>query len=196
MDRGKNGSWPKPLLAMIEASHSREATQQFRNYELNDRAWGIFKEMSRGMLTAVRPEGSSCVIMSALLATALEEPLGTVVPVVAGALKLDGEYMYGSHRAVDGRRVFSENGADWDGHCWILLGNYIVDISLGRTARQGHCRAPLARRVLSAFGEHVGMIAVTESSVRETGLLYLPRYVLTPDQVLANAGGAMQKFGL
>jgi hypothetical protein len=24
----------------------------------------------------------------------------------------------------------------------------------------------------------------------------LPRYVLTPDQVLANAGGAMQKFGL
>jgi hypothetical protein len=196
MARNKNGGWPKPLLAMIEASHSREAMQQFRDYELDDRAWDIFKEMSQGMLTAVRPEGSSCVIMSALLATALEEPLGTVVPVVAGALKLDGEYMYGSHRTFDGRRIFSENGAYWDGHCWILLVNYIVDISLGRTARQGHCRGPLARRVLSAFGEHVGMIALTESSTSETGLLYLPRYVLTSDQVLANAGGAMQKFGL
>lgn len=40
------------------------------------------------------------------------------------------------------------------------------------------------------------MIALTESSARETGLLYLPRYVLTSDQVLANAGGAIQKFGL
>lgn len=196
MARSTNGSWPKPLMTMIEASHSRAAMQQFRDYVPDDRAWDIFKEMSQGMLTVVRPEGSSCVIMSALLATALEEPLGTVVPVVAGALKLDGEYMYGSNRAVDGKRVFSENGADWDGHCWILVGNYIVDISLGRTARQGHCRAPLACRVLSAFGEHVGMIALSEARAREAGLLYLPRYVLTPDQVLANAGGAMQKFGL
>lgn len=141
----------------------------------------VFKEMSQGMLTVVRPEWSSCVIMSALLATALEEPIGTVVPVVVGALKLDGEYMYGSHRAIEGRRVFSENGADWDGHCWILFGNCIVDISLGRTARQDHCRAPLARRVLSAFGQHVGMIALPEASAREAGLLYLPRYGLTPD---------------
>ena len=79
---------------------------------------------------------------SALLAMALEEPLGTVVPVVAGALKLDGEYMYGSNRAIDGRRVFSEDGADWDGHCCGLFGYCIVDISLGRTAR----RAIVARR--------------------------------------------------
>lgn len=40
------------------------------------------------------------------------------------------------------------------------------------------------------------MIALPEVSAREAGLLYLPRYVLTPDQVLANAGGAMQKFSL
>ena len=138
MARSNNGSWPKPLLAMLEASHSREAMQQFRDYVPDERAWDIFQEMSQGMLTVVRPEGSSCVIMSALLAMALEEPLGTVVPVVAGALKLDGEYMYGSNRAVDGRRVFSEDGPDWDGHCWILFGNCIVDISLGRPARQGH----------------------------------------------------------
>lgn len=196
MVRSNNGSWPKPLLTMIEASLSREAMQQFRDYVPDDRAWAIFKEMSQGMLTVVRLEGSSCVIMSALLAMALEEPLGTVVPVVAGALKLDGEYMYGSNRTIDGRRVFSEDGADWDGHCWVLFGYCIVDISLGRTARKGLCRAPLTRWVLSAFGEHVGMIALPEASTREAGLRYLPRYILTPDQVLADASGAMRKFGL
>lgn len=78
---------------MIEASHSREAMQQFRDYVPDDRDWDIFDEMSRGMLSAVRPAGSSCVIMSALLAISLEEPLGRIVPVVAGALKLDGEYV-------------------------------------------------------------------------------------------------------
>lgn len=196
MGRGDNSCWPKPLLALIEASHSRDAMQQFRDYVPDEPAWDIFEEMSRGMLGAVRSEGSSCVIMSALLAISLEEPLGTLVPVVAGALKLDGDYMYGSNRPFDGRRVFSEHGADWDGHCWLLFGNSIIDISLGRTARQGHCRPELTRRVLSAFGQHVGMMAVTEERAREAGLRYLPRYVLTPEQVLANAGGAINRFGL
>jgi hypothetical protein len=196
MVQGNNSGWPKPLLAMIEASHSREAMHQFRDYVPDERAWDIFEEMSRGMLSAVRPTGSSCVIMSALLAISLEEPLGVLVPVVAGALKLDGEYMYGSNSAVDGRRIFSEDGADWDGHCWLLFGNRIIDISLGRTARQGHCRPKLTRRVLSTFGHHVGMMAVTEERARKAGLRYLPRYVLTSEQVIANAGGAINRFGL
>lgn len=182
---------------MIEASHSRGAMERFRDYETDDRAFTILRDMVQGLLHVVPPAGSSCVIMSALLAVALEEPLGTLVPVVAGALKLDGAYVYGSNRGFDGRRVFSgQEGDDWDGHCWILFGGYIVDISLGRTAREGHCRAPLAQRIVSEFGPHAGMIALTENGARKAGLHYLPRYVLTPDQVLANAGGAMQKFGL
>lgn len=189
--------WPKPLLAMIEASHSREAMERFREYEPDDQAFTMFRDMVQGMLHVVPPAGSSCAIMSALLSVSLEEPLGTLVPVIAGALKLDGDYMYGSDRGFDGRRVFSgEEGEDWDGHCWILFGDYIVDISLGRTAREGHCRAQLAQRIVSKFGTHAGMIALTEKGARDVGIRYLPRYVLTPDQVLANAGGAMQKFGL
>lgn len=191
------GVWPKPLLAMIEASHSRETMEQFRDYDPDDQAFAMFCDMSQGMLDVVPPAGSSCVTMSALLSVSLEKPLGIAIPVVAGALKLDGDYMYGRDRGFDGRRVFSgEDGEDWDGHCWILFGEYIVDISLGRTAREGHCRAPLAQRIVSEFGPQIGMIALTEKGARDVGLRYLPRYVLTPDQVLANAGGAMQKFGL
>src|SRR5690348_16504691 len=87
--RSNKGCWPKPLLAMIGASHSSEAMAKFRDYVPDNRAWNILREISRNMLTAVRPEGSGCVIMTALLAMALEEPLGIVIPVVAGALKLD-----------------------------------------------------------------------------------------------------------
>jgi hypothetical protein len=122
-----------PLLAMIEASHSHEAMERFRDYEPDDQAFTIFRDITKGMLHVVPPAGSSCVIMSALLSASLEEPLAATIPVVAGALKLDGNYMYGSNRGFDGRRVFSgEEGEDWDGHCWILFGEYIIDISLGR----------------------------------------------------------------
>ncbi len=189
-------NWPKPLLDLIEQSHSRHVMERVRDYDPDDQAFDTLAEMSRGMLAACKPEGNSCVIMSSLLAECLSEPLGIPIPVVAGALKLGGDYMYGDNRAFDGKRVFSESSDDWDGHCWLLFGSYIVDVSLGRTARRGECRAPLARAVIGAFGEHVGMIAVTEAGARKANLRYLPRYVLTPDQVLALAGGAMQKFGL
>lgn len=191
-----HSNWPKPVLNLIEQSHSRNVMEQVRDYNPDDRAFEVLSEISRGMLATCQPEGSSCVIMSALLAECLSEPLGITIPVVAGALKLGGDYVYGSNRSFDGRRVFSETSSDWDGHCWLLFGTYIVDISLGRTARRGECRASLARAVIGTFGEHVGMIALTEIGSRQANLRYLARYVLTPDQVLALAGGAMQKFGL
>ena len=38
MARSNNGSWPKLLLTMIEASLSIETMQQFRDYMPDDRA--------------------------------------------------------------------------------------------------------------------------------------------------------------
>lgn len=192
----RNRNWSQPLLDLVEQSHSRIVMEQVRDYDPDEQAFETLAEISRGMLATCKPEGSSCVIMSALLAETLCGQLGIPIPVVAGALKLDGGYMYGSNLAFDGRRVFSESSEDWDGHCWLLFGSYIVDVSLGRTARSGECRAQLARAVIGTFGENVGMIAVTEAGARRAKLRYLPRYVLTQDQVLALAGGAIQKFGL
>ncbi|MEC3909466.1 hypothetical protein U5A82_02950 [Sphingobium sp. CR2-8] len=189
--------WPKPLFSLISASHGQAAMERFRDAVPDDPAFELVCDIAKGMLHSVPPTGSSCVIMSALLAASLEEPLGTIVPVVAGALKLDSAYMYGSDRSFDGRRVFSgEDGEHWDGHCWILFGDLIIDISLGRTAVAGHCRPPLTGRILAVFGSRPGMIALTQKGARDVGLQYLPQYVLTPEQVLANAGGALQIFGL
>ncbi len=190
------GNWAKPLLAMVEASHSRNVMEQVCDFDPDESAFVALEEMCRGMLQTCRPEGSSCVIMSSLLAQCLSDELDTTIPVVAGALKVGGSYMYGSNSAFDGKLIFSESTDDWDGHCWVLFGPYIVDISLGRTARRGECRAPLTRAVINTFGDKVGMIAVTEKGAREAGLVYLPRYVMTPEQVLALAGGAIEKFDL
>jgi hypothetical protein len=191
-----SGNWPKPLLAMVEASHSRAAMEQVRDHAPADADFDALAETAAEMLRVCAPEGSACVLLSALLAETLSSRLGVTIPVVAGALKLGGRYMYGGDKGFDGARVFSEGTMDWDGHCWLLFGDYVVDASLGRTARRRECSPVLSSAVIEAFGPNVGLIAVTESGARAAGLRYLPRYVLTPDQVLASAGGAIQRFGL
>jgi hypothetical protein len=187
-------NWQKPLLAMIETSLSREAMEHVRDYVPDDAAWAILKEASLEVLDACRSAGRACVPMSALFAEYLSDRAGIPVPVVAGALKLDGAYMFGGNGGIDGARVFTEGDPDWDGHCWVLFGRHIVDISLGRTARRNECRPALANRIVEAFGPNVGLIALTPADARDVRLQYLPRYVLTPDQVIGSARGAMQQF--
>ena len=102
-------NWARPLLTMIEASHSREAMKQVRDYSPDPQARTMFKDLCQDMLEKTFPEGSSCVLMSALLATSLEQSLGITIPVIAGALKLNGDYMYGSNSAIYGAQIFSKN---------------------------------------------------------------------------------------
>lgn len=188
-------AWPKPVLGLVANAYSKAVSDDVAGYVPDDAAWDNFERISREILQETYIEAGACTLMSALLAQRLTEALDRPFPVVAGALKLDGAYMYGSNKGFDGARTFSESAMDWDGHCWVLFGAFIADISLGRTARTGRCRALLTRAILSAFGDQVGLIAVTEAEARRVGLLYLPRYVLTPSQIGPLAGGAMVRLG-
>jgi hypothetical protein len=189
-------SWPRPILKQIATGHSREAAVVFESYEPGAEEWDIFKRVSFEVLQQTRFEAGACTVLSALLAKRLTEALGTPVPVVAGALKIAGQYMFGSDRSFDGAETFSRSADDWDGHCWILLGRRIVDASLGRTARTGRCPPLLSRTVISAYGEQAGVVAGTNAEMRDVGLFYLPRYVLTPAQVAALAAGAEYRYGI
>lgn len=195
MSKGQT-SWPKPILKQITAGHSRAAAAAFESYEPGAAEWDILKRVSFEVLQQTRVEAGACTVLSALLAKRLAETLNTPVPVVAGALKIAGRYMFGSDRSFDGAETFSRCADDWDGHCWILFGRRIVDASLGRTARTGRCHPLLSRTVISAYGEQAGVIAGTSAEMREMGLLYLPRYVLTPVQVAALAAGAEYRYGI
>jgi len=187
--------WPKPLLQMVARSYSPREAERFATLEFDDRGWDVFEDVCRDVLQSCRIVSGACVIMSALLSTRLTEALDVPVPVVAGAMKVAGRYVYGGDAQVD-RAAFSSSDLDWDGHCWALFGRLLVDISLGRTARAGACDPLLARTVVSAFGDKVGLIALNEGEARAADLRYLPRCVLTPAQLGPLAAGARVKFDL
>jgi hypothetical protein len=183
------------LLDLIATAHGPDAARRFALWEPSDAAFDALTRISSDILERCKPVPGACTVMSTLLAERLSGALGFVVPVVAGALKVKGTYIFGGNAGFDGEAVFSRSARDWDGHVWIAFGTHVADISLGRTARSGRSHRLLADLVHREFAK-AGLIALTAKGVRDAGLVYLPRYALHERQVAALAAGARALFGL
>lgn len=185
----------KPLFQAIARAHSRGFAERFRDYVPDARATAGFYSVCHSVLADCAPEPAACTLLSALLAARLTAAFGAPVPVVAGALKVDSDYIFGGNAAVDGDRIFSETNPSWDGHVWVLFADQIVDISLARTALSGRSHPLLERRFRSAFGE-AELLVMTEEEAWQSRFRYLPRYVLSAAQLAPLVGGAHARYGI
>lgn len=86
--------------------------------------------------------------------------------------------------------AFGASDLSWDGHCWIVLGKWIADVSICRTAKSGRAPPALARHMRQAFEAKTGLLIQSAEAAAEMGLFYRPRYVLTSDQIDGLARGA------
>ncbi|MGA3307387.1 MAG: hypothetical protein ABSD08_02065 [Xanthobacteraceae bacterium] len=132
------------------------------------------------------------MIMSALYAVMLEKRFEAKAFVVAGSLYVDDKRIFGEDSNVDGQ-TFSKSNPSWDGHGWLAVGDFIADISVGRTARSGKCSPLLTERVIRQFGPNSGLVVCKPTAIENDGLFYRPQYVLVQDQVDALARGAIAK---
>jgi hypothetical protein len=105
-------------------------------------------------------------------------------------LAVDGEPVFGDRRTFDGPQLFSTSNPDWDGHVWVMIGSYIVDISIFRTAYSGLGPARLAKHIDLAFGPNKGLYVDRWRRTAQLGLSYEPQYVLSADEVTRLMGGA------
>jgi hypothetical protein len=114
--------------------------------------------------------------------------------VVAGSLRVGNVYVFGDGKPFDGRRVLSRSSLDWDGHTWIIVGNYLADVSLFRTAYSGKVHPVLAEHVRQEFGDGRGLLICKHGDAPLRGLYYQPQYVLTQAQADAIFLGARHLF--
>jgi hypothetical protein len=74
--------------------------------------------------------------------------------MVAGSLFAGETCVFGKPgHDTDWAQVFGESRTDWDGHCWIVCDDYIVDASVFRTAYSTQSPPALACVVREGFGE-------------------------------------------
>ena len=132
----------------------------------------------------------ACAVMSALYGAILQNKHpGMPIHVIAGRLAVNGRSVFGGAiQTTNWNEAFGQSNPSWDGHCWVVCGDWIADISLGRTAYSVGSPAILTRFVRQEFGNKVGLIMTRN----DEQLRYEPLHVLTDEQITGLGRGAMQ----
>ena len=141
-------------------------------------------DAGREVLTRFRYTPGACALMTAMWAAFIRDNTGYPIHAVAGILIIDNQLVFGSnHSTKEIKSAFSGINFDWDGHCWIVLGNLIGDVSLFRTAYSDKSPFVLKKNILSEFGEGRGLFLCPSENIVRTGIYYDPKYVLTDNDI-------------
>ncbi|WP_066726719.1 hypothetical protein [Sphingomonas pituitosa] len=187
---------PRPLVDLVRAAHGADCAKRFEAYDFDQATLYLFSDVCRSVMEDIGPTPGACTLMNALLAERVRAAIDVPFAVVAGAVKINGAYIFGNNSPIRGDRVFSESTPDFDGHVWMIFGRYLVDVSLARTALSGRAHPLLESTIRKKFGPKTGLFAIPTEEARRAGLLYLSRYVLTDAQIGPLAQGAKRCFGL
>jgi hypothetical protein len=135
----------------------------------------------------------ACAMMSAMYTARMEQYTKAPVYMVAGNLFIHGTRVFGYDG--DFSKAFESSNRDWDGHCWLVFGRYIADVSLFRTAYSKGCKPYLAQYVAQTFGKGRGLMMLDMTDPNgPPGLRYDPQHVLSYGQVSALVGGCQELF--
>ncbi len=178
------------LGKLIAAQHGWAAAKAFKAYDMGDTDRAALSQCALDLLKVFPPMPGACALMSASLAVGLERCKTAPIHVIAGTLAVDGEPVFGDRQPFDGPAVFSASKPDWDGHVWVMIGPYVVDVSLFRTTYSRHGPPRLAKHINLAFGPNKGLYVDRWKRTGQLGLSYEPQYVLSADEVTRLMGGA------
>lgn len=178
------------LGKLIAVQHGWAAAKAFKSYEMSDADREVLSKCAVDLLNVFPPVPGACALMSAALAVRLESLVTAPVHVMAGTLAVEGVPVFGDRDEFDGAKVFGTPDFDWAGHVWVMIGPYVVDAAIFRTAYSREGPARLARHVDLTFGPNKGLYVNNWKRSSQLGLSYEPQYVLSADEVTSLMGGA------
>jgi hypothetical protein len=167
---------------LIAGTHGQSAARAYRTYSLSLPDREEAGQIGQGVLAYFDRIAGACTGLSAVYASALKGMAGLPAYVVAGSLTADGAKIFGDGKPFDGKALFSQSNPSWDGHVWVMIGDYVADISIGWTARFGG-PPKLASVIEREMGPRAGLLIVKWRDAPLSGLTYSPQYVLSDDQV-------------
>lgn len=180
------------LGRLVAQQHGWAAAKAFKTYEMSDADRAVLSKCALDLLKIFPPLPGACALMSAAFAVSLERHLQAPIQVVAGTLCVDGEPVFGERQPFDGPEVFGASDPLWHGHAWVMIGPYVADISLFRSAYSSDGPARLSKHVDLTFGPNKGLYVDHWKKSRQQGLTYEPEYVLSADEVTNLMGGAFR----
>jgi hypothetical protein len=179
------------LGKLVAHHHGWQAAKALKSYEMDDASRARLTAAALEVLQVFPNIAGACALMSAALAVRLERDLSAPIFVVAGTLSVENTPVFGGAAEIPAG-TFGKSDLDWDGHVWVMVGPYIADVSIFRTAYSAQAPAQLSKHVELVFGPNKGLYVDQWKRTRQMGLNYQPRYVLSEGEVTALMGGAFQ----
>jgi len=180
------------LGKLIARHHGWAAAKAAKSYEMSESDRAVLTKCGVHMLKVFPPVPGSSALMSAALAVSLEGRLNAPIHLVAGTLAVEGTVVFGDDTQFDAAKASAAPTPDWHGHVWVMIGAYVVDISIFRTAYSRQGPAILSRHVDLTFGPNKGLYVDVWKRTPRLGFSYEPHYVLSGDEVTELMGGAYQ----
>lgn len=182
MQRPKVTSRIDVIIDLIRRDVGPTDADLFERYRLSDTA--ALTDTAQELLAHTPPLFGQCAAMSAMWAALLRDRYQIPAMVIAGDLIVESCPVFLCNRNIPRPSVDSDlRDQDWGGHCWVEIAGYIADISIFRTARKIDRPSVLKTFIERRFGLGRGMLLLTRSGLREHQIEYVPKYVLTEDQM-------------
>jgi hypothetical protein len=186
------------LATLIATSHGPEAAKDYATFQPNEEQLATLQRVGNEVISIFGPVTHACAPMSAAYTARLEFELKKAVPVfmVAGSLKVKGEWIYGDGKPFDGKAAFGSSNSSWDGHAWVMFGPYVADATVRQTALSGRSHKSLETLVRKTYGEEKGLVVMKWSEAPSHGFYFIPQYVLTDQEVTNVFLGAQRLLGI
>lgn len=166
------------LDRLVAARLGKPAADAFKAYTPTAADRETLGEVALAVLQDFEPLPGACLMMSCVLVQRLAPRLSGPAVVVLGGLQVRGMQVY-DPVGVD----LTTSNMAWDGHAWAMLGDMVVDISIGRTARLPGAHPALREHVLEVLGPRTGVYGAAWAKAPEDGFRYSPVDVVAPEVV-------------
>lgn len=179
------------LFSLIESSYSTTEAETALSFRPSEHDAELLMDAGKEVLNLFPNVPGACALMTAMWVAFIRDNTKCPIYAIAGSLLINGIHVFGSTSSTNQiKEAFTCTNLNWDGHCWVIFGNLIGDISLFRTAYSDKSPPALKEKVISKFGEGRGLFIAPLNSLEELGIIYHPQYALTDDEITHLFNGA------
>lgn len=185
------GKLMKDIEALIAESYTREEALAYSAYKISKEDHATIVAIAQYILKEFPQRPNCCVPMSAMWVTMVRDKTKIPMHMVAGSLDFQKKRIFGDTDDMESlSKNFSKGSLNWNGHCWVVCGKYVGDISFFRTAYNSP--AWLKNMVTETFGIGKGLLWAEQKSLITLDLEYIPKYVLNAQQIEDGAISMLQ----
>ena len=181
-----------PAANLVHQVYGHDAFEEFCSRP-TDEDFDAIKRIGQDVLRLMPFRAGSCGPLSAMMLARWEYESRSSLYMFAGELVGDGVRIWGKDgMAKSIQKQIESSDSFWDGHFWLGIGEYVLDLSICRTAKSHGCPQKLREIFDRSFPKSMGLLLADATGLAQIGLHFIPHAVLTKNQVDGHVLGIQQ----